>query len=57
MSTKMPNWGQKAIAEAAGIWTDSLVVRNDSEILICFLDLRSREDILVDKVTGRVLRT
>ena len=56
MSTKIPNWGQKVIAQAAGIWSNNLVVRMDNDHLICFLELSTREDILVDKETGKVKR-
>ena len=50
----MPNWGQALIAQAVGINPDSVVVRVDDDRSILFLELKTRAEYLVSKVTGEV---
>lgn len=49
-----PNWGQAAIARAALLDPKEVVVRMENDISICFLELRTRKEYIVNKSTGKV---
>ena len=51
----VPNWGQALIASAAKLDPKNVVVRNEDDRNICFLQHKPRKEFLVDKVTGNVL--
>lgn len=51
----VPNWGQAQIAKAVNLDPDKVVVRNENEDSICFLQHMPRKEFLVNKVTGHVI--
>ena len=52
MSYTVPNWAQALIARAAGLDPDKLMVCNENDRNISFLQHFPRADIIVSKVTG-----
>lgn len=51
----VPNWGQTAIAKAARLDPDGVVVRAEDESRIVFLENKSRKEYIVNKITGSVI--
>ena len=51
----VPNWVQTQIAKAVNLDPDKVVVRNESEDSICFLQHMPRKEFIVNKVTGHVI--
>lgn len=51
---KVPNWGQNALAVAAGLKMTAPAVVVDNDHLICFMDLTTRIEYTVNKKTGEV---
>lgn len=51
----VPNWGQAQLAKAVNLDPDKLVVRNEDDRNICFLQHLPRKEFLVNKVTGDVI--
>ena len=54
MRFSIPNWGQAAIAKAVLLDPKEVVVRMENDVSICFLELRTRKEYIVNKNTGKV---
>ena len=54
MRFSIPNWGQAAIAKAVLLDPKEVVVRSENEGSIVFLELSSRREYIVNKITGKV---
>ena len=60
MATKkytVPNWGQKAIARALDLDPNNIAVEHEDDRLIAFVQYSPREQILVSKADGTVIRS
>lgn len=51
----VPNWAQTQIAKAINLDPDNVVVRNEDDQSICFLQHKPRKEFLVNKTTGHVI--
>ena len=52
---KVPNVGQALIAYAVGLDPNAVVVRTEDDKNICFLHSKTREEIVIDKTTGKMV--
>lgn len=52
-----PNWAQSALAKACCLDPGSVVVRHEDSGIIVFLQFDPRQEILVDKKTGNIVRS
>ena len=52
-----PNWSQALIARAAGLNPDNIAVRHEDSLNIAFLQYVPRQEILVCKKTGNIIRS
>ena len=53
----VPNWAQSALARACRLDPSSIVVRHEDSGSIVFLQFEPRQEILVDKKTGNIIRS
>ena len=51
----VPNWVQAQIAKAINLDPDNVVVRNEDDQSIYFLQYKPRKEFLVNKATGHVI--
>lgn len=52
----VPNWSQEQLAKAKGLDPCGVVVMNESDHLISFLEHKTRNEYLIDKRDGSVLK-
>ena len=60
MATKkftVPNWGQAVIARAINLDPKNVTVAHENDRLITFLQFMPREEIIVCKIDGAVIRS
>ena len=54
MKNTVPNWHQSLIARQVGLDPEGVAVRYEDDTRIIFLPYKTREEIMVEKSTGKV---